>query len=690
MKKSLARLLTGMLAALVILLCVAVGFLVWDAAGDLQLSLKAERLATADRVLYQALQTIRVRRVKPEFVLAKETAPLPQLEELYKGVGADVEATKTALAAASPPGVDARVRDLDEKFAAVTAGYRQLESEGAKPLAERTVKATEPWYKAVSALLDSMAATSLVMSNEVRMTTPQLAELIDVRQLSWNVRDHFGHECALTRFNVGRGQAFTAANSKSLNLDRGAVNLAWQTMGDLLSRPGAPAAVRQAYESAHQANLQLAQQLDGFYAQIGDGGKPLLEESKFTDLCNSTFVPVVGIGLKALEVARDTVHADVGDARFRLIVDGGLLIAALLVAGWTALVLIRRFGRPLQGLIAAVGELTNGRFDRPVPSTGHADELGTLASALEQLRQGAQRNAELEDGARREREDKERRRTAIDGRIAQFNQTIEGLVADNSTLAGKMQTTSDQLSQSAKAAAERCTAVSSAADKASGSVQTVASAAEELSASIAEIGRQVTQSAQIAGQATDEAGRTNERVQALAEAAQKIGDVVKLINDIAGQTNLLALNATIEAARAGEAVKGFAVVASEVKSLATQTAKATEDIASQISAIQGATGETVAAIKAISGTIGQIHEIATSIASAVEEQGAATQEIARSVQQAAAGTTEVSSHIGSLETAAEGTARASTDVQSVVRELQERTVALRGAVGSFFADLKSA
>jgi methyl-accepting chemotaxis protein len=415
-----------------------------------------------------------------------------------------------------------------------------------------------------------------------------------------------------------------------------------------------------------------------------------MEEVKFTQECNSSFAIVVGVGLKALEVARDMVHADVADARLRLALDAALLIAALAVAGWTALVLVRRFGRPLHGLIAVVTELTNGRFDRAVPTTGHADELGTLAGALEQLRQGVQRNAELEDGARREREEKERRRTAVDGRIVQFNRTIEDLMADNSTLAGKMQTTSDQLSQSAEAAAKRCAAVSAAADKATGSVQTVASAAEELSASIAEIGRQVTQSAKIAGQATDEAGRTNDRVQALADAAQKIGDVVKLINDIAGQTNLLALNATIEAARAGEAGKGFAVVASEVKSLATQTAKATEDIASQINAIQGATGETVAAIKAISGTIGQIHEIATSIASAVEEQGAATQEIARSVQQAAAGTAEVSSHIGSLETAAGGTARASTDVQSVVGELQERSTALRGAVSAFFADLKSA
>src|SRR5262249_15463735 len=155
-------------------------------------------------------------------------------------------------------------------------------------------------------------------------------------------------------------------------------------------------------------------------------------------------------------------------------------------------------------------------------------------------------------------------------------------------------------------------------------VQTVASAAEELNASIGEIGRQVTQSAQIAGKAVSEAERTQATVRSLADGAQKIGDVVKLINDIAGQTNLLALNATIEAARAGEAGKGFAVVASEVKSLATQTAKATEEIAAQIGAIQNATGDAVGAIDGIGKTIAELSHIATAIASAVEEQGAAT------------------------------------------------------------------
>ncbi|HEX9465242.1 MAG TPA: hypothetical protein VGB82_21775 [Alphaproteobacteria bacterium] len=317
MKKSLTLLLASMLTVLMAVLCTAVAFLVWDAAQDLLQSQKAERLAAADRILYQRLQTIRVRRVQPEFVLTREDAPQTKLEELYKGVEADLRATSEALSATGLTNAGERVRDLDAKFAAVTAGYRTVQDEGKKPRAERKIAATQDWYRGVSGLLDSMAATSLIMSNEVRMVTPELAELIGVRQLSWNIRDHFGHECALTRLNVARGQAFTPDNLKSLNIDRGAVDLAWTTMGDVLSRPGANAAIRAAYDGTRRASVALRERLDRLYAAV-EPGKSLMDESQFTAECNSSFEAVVGIGLSALEVARQTVHDDVVAARFRL------------------------------------------------------------------------------------------------------------------------------------------------------------------------------------------------------------------------------------------------------------------------------------------------------------------------------------------------------------------------------------
>ncbi|MBL8652990.1 MAG: hypothetical protein JNJ97_02250, partial [Alphaproteobacteria bacterium] len=227
-------------------------------------------------------------------------------------------------------------------------------------------------------------------------------------------------------------------------------------------------------------------------------------------------------------------------------------------------------------------------------------------------------------------------------------------------------------------------------EEASTNVQTVAAATEELSSSISVISRQVTESARMSSKAVDDVGKTSQTVEALANAAQKIGNVVQWITEIASQTNLLALNATIEAARAGEAGKGFAVVASEVKRLASQTARATDEIGAQINEIQSATGQSVEAMRSIGETIASMNSIASTIASAVEEQGAATQEIARNVQQAAAGTSEVSSNISGVTRAAEDTGSAASLVQRAAADLGGQANDLRNAVEQFLRQVRSA
>ncbi|MFQ3623339.1 MAG: HAMP domain-containing methyl-accepting chemotaxis protein [Acetobacteraceae bacterium] len=256
--------------------------------------------------------------------------------------------------------------------------------------------------------------------------------------------------------------------------------------------------------------------------------------------------------------------------------------------------------------------------------------------------------------------------------------------------AERLRSSAETLTQMASETGKKSLAVAAATDQASTNVQTVAASAEELASSVREISRQVSESAAIASEAVQQARATDATVTGLAEAAAKIGDVVRLIGDIAGQTNLLALNATIEAARAGEAGKGFAVVASEVKNLASQTAKATDEIASQIAAMQGATDGAVSAIRSIAETIARMNAITSSIAAAVEQQGAATAEIARSVQQAAAGTSEVAGTIGTVSAAIDQAGGEAVQVLEAANGLSSEAARLTTEVDRFLSQMRAA
>ncbi len=277
----------------------------------------------------------------------------------------------------------------------------------------------------------------------------------------------------------------------------------------------------------------------------------------------------------------------------------------------------------------------------------------------------------------------------LNAQASHFERDVSSIVDIVAAATTELQNTAQSMVATADQTSRQATAVATAAQQASENVQTVAAATEQLSSSILEINRQVVQSNEIANAAVDEAERTNQKMHGLTEAAQRIGEVVKLINNIASQTNLLALNATIEAARAGDAGKGFAVVAGEVKHLANQTAKATEDISAQIQAVQNATREAVEAISGIGGTIGRMNGVASAIASAVEQQGAATQEIARNIQQAAAGTDRVTSNIGAVTLATGETGHAAREVLSATSELARQADLLSGQVADFLVVVRA-
>jgi methyl-accepting chemotaxis protein len=271
-----------------------------------------------------------------------------------------------------------------------------------------------------------------------------------------------------------------------------------------------------------------------------------------------------------------------------------------------------------------------------------------------------------------------------------FETNVKGVVETVAAAASQLQGTAKTMGGAAEETTRQSTVVAAASEQAAVNIQTVASAAEELSASIGEISRQVSESAKIARDAVGQAKATDAQVEALSQGAAKIGEVVRLISEIASQTNLLALNATIEAARAGEAGKGFAVVASEVKNLASQTAKATEEIGGQIAAIQSATSGAVGAIRSIGETIGRIDQISGSIAAAVEEQSASTAEIARNVQQASAGTAEVSSNIVTVTAAARETGKSAGEMLDSAGDLSRESARLSEQVDRFLREVRAA
>src|SRR5712672_626830 len=291
--------------------------------------------------------------------------------------------------------------------------------------------------------------------------------------------------------------------------------------------------------------------------------------------------------------------------------------------------------------------MSKGELDIEVPGARRGDEIGDMARTITVIRENAAADAlrKEEEAKQEEVARADRRRANTHGLADKFETAVGAVSLKKTSAATELEASAGTLTKSAETTQRLTTIVAGASEEASTNVQSVASATEQMAGSISEISRQVLESSRIAGDAVKQAEKTDARINALSEAAGRIGDVVKLITAIAEQTNLLALNATIEAARAGEAGKGFAVVAQEVKALASQTAKATEEISAQISGMQAVTGDSVLEIREIGIIIGRISEIAASIAAAVEEQGATTQEIARSVQQAARGTAEVATKI---------------------------------------------
>jgi len=363
------------------------------------------------------------------------------------------------------------------------------------------------------------------------------------------------------------------------------------------------------------------------------------------------------------------------------------LITGVLLAIAIAAMTGRLLSRPITALTRAMGKLANGDTASVIPGVERADEIGAMARAVEIFRDNAIERGRLEAAATADEARRVARQHRVETLIDGFRTNVRGMLDALTDQAARMQATAAQLTGVAQQSLERADEATGASREAAANVSTVAASAEELAASIDEIASRVTASMGVVGMASEHAAASNARVSSLAEAATRIGNVVSLINTIAEQTDLLALNATIEAARAGEAGKGFAVVAAEVKQLATQTAQATQDIASRIDEIQLSTTEAVTAIREIGKSMRDVTEFTNSIAAAVEEQGMATSEISRNAQGAASGASQVVQSMAALTEVANDANAAAQEVASVACDVSSANGSLAVTVEAFLNDV---
>jgi methyl-accepting chemotaxis protein len=433
------------------------------------------------------------------------------------------------------------------------------------------------------------------------------------------------------------------------------------------------------YRQALTRLIENSKSINGLVAEMADSAAAILKGAS-----------AMKAGLLAdqqrLEAESDAIASET-ERLIVMLAGGGFLIGSAL-----ALLLGKGIARPMTAMCKAMRELAGGNFDVVLPGLGRGDELGEMAGAVEEFKMQAIAKAERDAAAQdaQNQVSSAARRAELIRFADDFEAAVGAIVSSVSASAVQLEQAAGTLTRTADTTQSLSSKVAGASEQASSNMQSVATATEELSASVDEIGRQVRESNKIAEAAVLQAQQTDGRIGKLSRAAQEIGDVVKLITAIAEQTNLLALNATIEAARAGEAGRGFAVVASEVKSLASQTAKATDEISSHILGMQGATQESVAAIKEIGGTIGQISSIASSIAGAVEQQSAATQEIARSVQSVAQGTHQAAANIMQVNRGATETGSASEEVLNSAKTLSTESTRLREELARFMANIRAA
>jgi methyl-accepting chemotaxis protein len=691
-RKSIGRLLSalgGMLGALLIALAVTNTVTEWQsfrstgAAAEVNTAADAILVAvermTLERGLTNtalngeapataaAVEAIRTRRAEMRRAMAEGWPVLSRLSYLVE---------------------DGSVRKAQAAVAAIDALRERADQAIGRPRGERDASVQQQWYATLTQGIEAITDVWQGATQRLSGLDPKIAALNDVKFLAALMREYAGRERAL----IGSGKPIEGDKRLDVADWRARVILTWEQITGIFPKATAPAAITGAIATVNDRFF-------GKYVPVRDtafanliAAKPLgLTAKEWSEASNPGLDAIVGIRDGAILAGAAHLSASHSAALRAVTVNCALVLIALGLTLTVYVISRSRVTAPLGQIAAALQQLNAGKLDVTFAATRRNDEIGAINDALTQFRDQGLRMREIErERAELERKATDERKAAMHQLADAFQGAVGGIVNTVSSAAGQLANAAGTLTKTAETTQQLSGKVTAASDEASVNVQSVASATEELTSSVHEIARQVHESSRIAGDAVKQAEKADARIAQLSQAAGRIGDVVKLITAVAEQTNLLALNATIEAARAGEAGRGFAVVAQEVKALAAQTAKATDEIGSQITGMQAATTESVAAIKEISGTIGRVSDIAATIAAAVEEQGAATQEIARNVHQAATGTSQVASNITDVNRGAAETGSASAQVLASAQSLSRESNSLKAEVEKFLATVRAA
>jgi methyl-accepting chemotaxis protein len=501
--------------------------------------------------------------------------------------------------------------------------------------------------------------------------------------------------------DLSRGHAalYRAINLKSQNVEVGLVRAAKQDFVEAMGGAKETLASLRTDESAIDRQLTSnAVKAFGEYASSSDQAASFVEEDAFNatmfmtdaeqkyDAAQKAAVALLKEGSALADAREEQSRIVVGDAL--LVIPLSAVLAVLMSAGASTW-LSRLISRPIVAMTAAMQRLADGDLASELPSLDRSDEVGQMAQALVVFRSHALEARSLQEAADREHAAKARRQAAMDRCTSDFGTTTAGVMGSLVRSAETMRAIAAEMSGAAQRTRVDATNTAEGAMQSARNLSTVAAAAEQMSASIAEIGQQVARATQAAREAVQRTSATDAKVSDMAAAADRVGHVVQLINAIASQTNLLALNATIEAARAGDAGRGFAVVAGEVKALAAQTAKATEEISTHIGSIRAATQEAVSAVREVAISIGQVEQVASAIAAAVEQQSAVTHGIVSSVQTVSTATQDATRAMRAVSQAAEATDAASRTVLTGAGDVGTNAARMRDELGQFLQAMAS-